>query len=154
MNADLKRIRRQALQQQCEIGAVLPPEPVRYAPGLQRDESLEVQQRWQQCRPGRIIGHDALQIPARRVDQIGRGLKYFTGNARIALAIGCVPAEPLTDLMRQRAAEIAVIEDRGRYRRAKHGIAGQHAFGFAPNRQPKLIDGYNSALAHDCELSG
>jgi hypothetical protein len=53
MDAHLKGVGRQALQQECEIGAVPTPEPVGHAPGLQRDVSLEVQKRRQKVRSSR-----------------------------------------------------------------------------------------------------
>ena len=53
-----------------DLGAVAMPEPVRHAPGLQRDVALEVQQRRQKSRRRRIVNGNALQIAARRIDQI------------------------------------------------------------------------------------
>ena len=111
MNADLKLIGRQALQQQREIVAALTPEAVRDAPGLQRDISLEVQQRRQQ-RPRRgIVNGDALQIAARGIDQIGRASEGVTGELRKPLTIRRTLAEPLAYLVRQRVSEVRMIEN-------------------------------------------
>ena len=85
VNADLERIGGQALHQQCEIGTALPPEPVRHPPGLQGDVALEVQERRQQCRGRGIMNRNALQIAARRLDQIGSLRKRLTRNARETL---------------------------------------------------------------------
>src|SRR3954470_12706514 len=111
MNADLKLIGRQTLQQEREIVAALAPEPVRDAPSLQRNVALEVQQRRQQRRHRGIVNGDALQIAAWGVDQSGRSRNRFAGNARKALAIRRTLAEPLPDLVSQRVSEIRVIEN-------------------------------------------
>ena len=109
MNTDLKRVGRQALQQKRLIRPVLAPEPIRHAPGLQGDVSLEVEKRRQQRRHRGIVNGNALEIAARRIDQVGRGCKCLTGNACKLAAIRRTPAEPLTDLMGQRTAEIGMI---------------------------------------------
>ena len=100
MNGDLKLIGRQALQKQREIGAPPAPEPVGDAPGLQRDVALEVQQRWQQRRRRGIVNGDALQITARRIDQIGRATERINGELRKLPAIRQTFAEPLADNVR------------------------------------------------------
>ena len=111
MNADGKLIGRQALQQQREIVAELAPEPVGDAPRLQRDVSLEVQQRRQQRRRRGIVNGDALQIAARRIDQIGRASEGVTGEPCKSLAIRRTPAEPLADLVGQRVSEVRMVEN-------------------------------------------
>ena len=100
------------MQQQREIVAALAPEPVGDAPGLQRDVALEVQQRRQQRRRRGIVNGDALQIAARRIDQIGRATERVAGELRKPLAIRRALAEPLADLMRQRMSEVGMIENR------------------------------------------
>ena len=114
VNAHLKGIGRHALQQECEVGALVTPKPVGYPPGLQGDISLEVQKRRQQSGRRGIVNGNTLQIPARRVDQIGRGLKRLTRDACELLAVGGAFAESFADLMGQRAAQVGMIEDRGR----------------------------------------
>jgi hypothetical protein len=114
MNAHLKGIGRQALQQEREIGSALAPKPVGHAPGLQRDISLEVQKRRQKSGRRGVMSGNALQIPARRIDQIGRGLKRLTGDASELRAIRHALAEPFADLMGHCAAQVGVVEDRGR----------------------------------------
>ena len=111
MNADLKLIGRQALQQQREIVAIMQPEPVRDAPGLQRDISLEVQQRRQQRRRRGIVNGNALQIAAGRIDQIGRSRERLVRNTRKALAIRRALSQPFTDLMGQRTAKTGMGEN-------------------------------------------
>jgi len=110
MNAHLKLIGRQALQQKRQIGALLAPEPVGDAPGLKRDVSLEVQKRRQKSFRRGIVNGNALQIAACRVDQLGRVRKCLAGDAGNPLAIGSAFSEPLPDLAGQRAAEIGMIE--------------------------------------------
>ena len=57
---------------------------------------------------------NALQIAARGINQIGRGRKCFIGDARELMSIVGTFAEPLSDLMGDRAAEVGMIENRGR----------------------------------------
>src|SRR5450631_4079208 len=104
------------------------PEPAGHPPRLQRDKPLEVQERPQKSRGRGIVNSNALQIAARRVDQVRRGVMRLTGNAREKLAISRAFAEPFTDLMRERITEIGMIEDRGQQRDTKERIAGQGAF--------------------------
>ena len=137
MDADLKRVGRQALQQQCEIGAVAMPEPVRHPKGLQRDIALEVQQRRQKSRRRGIVDGNALQIAARRLDQIGRGPIRFAGDAREELAVIGALAEPLPDLMGDRIAKIGMIEDRGRERGPNSGSLAMALSASRPDRIAK-----------------
>ena len=100
-----------------------------------RDVSLEVQKRRQTVPSiAGIVNGDAMQIAARCLDQIGRGMMRLTGNACEKLAISRSLAEPLTDLMPERTAEAGMIEDRGRHRGAKERIAGQDTLRLTANR--------------------
>jgi len=130
------------------------PEPVGYPPSLQRDIALEVQQRRQKPRHGGIVHNNALQIRARRVDQIGRSRKRLTGDAREQRAVVSAFAEPFSDLMGNRAAKVGMIEDRGRQRGAKQRIGGDNAFGLTTNREPKLINGCNWVVDHVLSTPG
>jgi hypothetical protein len=100
------------------------------------------------------VNGNALQIAARRIDQIGRGVMRLAGNAREKPAISRSLAEPFPDLMRERTAEIGMIEDRGRQRGAKERIAGQDPVCLTANRPPELIDGYKFVLDHGPSTPG
>ena len=114
MDANLKRVGRQALQQQCEIGAVAMPEPVRHPPGLQRHISLEIEQRRQKPRGSRIVKNNSFEIAARGIDKAGRGRKGLAGDTRKQTSIAGAFAEALSNLPGHRSAEIGMIEDRRR----------------------------------------
>jgi len=83
---------------------------------------------------------NALQIAACGFDQIWRDLISLTRHAREQSAVFSVFAEPFSDLMSDRTAEVGMIEDRGRQRGAKQRIAGDGVFGLAANGEPKLVD--------------
>lgn len=125
MNADLKLIGRQALQQQRLIGAAASPEPVGNAPGQKRDISLEVEKRRHKPLRRRIVNGDALEIASRHFDQIGRVRKSLASGAGNLLAIGSASSEPLPDLAGKRAAEIRMSENGSLQRGAEYGIGGR-----------------------------
>src|SRR3954464_988654 len=116
------------------------PEPVGHPPDLQRDVALVIQQWRQQPIDRGIMNGDALQIEACRLDPFGRGVESLAGDAREPLAALGASAEPLTDLISERASKIAMIEDRRRQRSAEHGIADEGGFGFAADGLPELVD--------------
>jgi hypothetical protein len=91
---------------------------------------------------------NALQIPARPLDQIGRGAIRLTREPCKLRAVRRALAEPFADLMRDRASEIGVIENRARQCAAENGISGKGVFGLAANGLPKLLSRYHCILDH------
>ena len=140
VNVALEGFRRAALQVEREILAPGLPQRMGQAMGLQRVKALEIQQRLDKARAGRIaIGHRH-HIEPERLDNRGVARDHVQKRLPDQIAGHFLMVEPVSQPMDDRALQPVMIEDRTQHKARHFRLAAHDLLGLYADARKHRID--------------